>query len=440
MLTQLKLALRILKRRRFFTFISLFGVSFTIMALVVIAAMADAAVGANAPLGNRDRLVFATLALTQVMVPDTSYLVDSAEVDGRMVYDTTEQIGEQQRGSSTGGVSHWLYDKYMRGLAGVATSSHAAPGVTFDAYLDGRKVTFAGTATDADFWRIFDYEFLAGGPFNAEQVAGGAQVTVLSAAAAREYFGVADASVVGRTLPLGDDDFRVVGVVATPMTNFFGLEADVFLPNTSLGVDLAEPSIRGSGGVIFLAEAASEREGIKAELRRVSAAIEPLPDEDDNRFSVEGLTFLEETAHGYAYASEDRERSFRLLAPLVGILLALLLALPALNLVNVNLSRVYERAPEIAVRKSFGATDADIARQFVVETLVVTVIGALLGVALAVGAIALVNAEGYLGDIRLGFTPTVALVSAGLVLLLTLLTGVFPALRFARTPIATSLR
>ena len=41
MLTQIKLALRVLKRRKFFTFISLFGISFTILALVIVAAMGE---------------------------------------------------------------------------------------------------------------------------------------------------------------------------------------------------------------------------------------------------------------------------------------------------------------------------------------------------------------------------------------------------------------
>jgi putative ABC transport system permease protein len=66
-------------------------------------------------------------------------------------------------------------------------------------------------------------------------------------------------------------------------------------------------------------------------------------------------------------------------------LLAMLafMGLPAINLVNVNLSRIYERSSEIGVRKAFGASGRDLVVQFVVENVFLSALGGLLALAAA---------------------------------------------------------
>ena len=62
----------------------------------------------------------------------------------------------------------------------------------------------------------------------------------------------------------------------------------------------------------------------------------------------------------------------------------LFMLLPTLNLVNINLSRILERSSEIGVRKAFGASSRTLVGQFVVENLVLTLIGAAVGLVLSV--------------------------------------------------------
>lgn len=118
----------------------------------------------------------------------------------------------------------------------------------------------------------------------------------------------------------------------------------------------------------------------------------------------------------------------------------MLIILPALNLMNINVSRVYERASEIAVRKSFGASDGDILKQFLVETLVITIIGGILGTLLAIALVWLINSQRWLGNFTLKFTGEVILYSLILIAVFGLITGMLPAWRMAQTRIATSLR
>jgi len=435
MLTQLTLALRVLRRRKFFTFISLFGISFTIMALVIVAAIGEAALGDSSPMGNRDNMVVAAHYRAEQILPDTSYAIDSSMIDGRMVYDSTMQIGENTAQDN--------YDNMLRGLDGAQLQSYSAPTADFNTYLDGRKVELAANYTDAEYFQVFNFEWIAGAPYNSTQVQAGEQLVVMSDDAAIDYFGKADASLIGEDLPIGEKNYRIAGLLQRPNTQFAGVASDIFMPITTAGPGyIGSVEYRGGGLGIFIAPTPKGLDRIKASLAEVAAGLEPLPDDPDkNRFHIEGLTVAEEIAASY-YGDPgiNRDRTYSKFFGPLWVLISMLVLLPALNLANVNLSRVFERAPEIAVRKSFGATDGDILRQFLFETLVITVIGGVLGVLLSLAVITISNQEEWIRGVRMAFTPEVALYTLLIILFFGLLTGLAPALRLARTRIATSLR
>ncbi len=445
MKTQLLLALRILLRRRFFTFISLFGISFTIMALVLVAAFGDAAVGDNAPFSKRDRLVFVNHLTSVQMMPDTSYLVDStAQADGSMRYDSTAQIGERSISDSYSRISVDLYNERLVDLPGAVTQSFTAPGLSFDTYLDGRKVNFTGNYADAAFYRVLDFQFTAGGPFTEADVKGAALKVVITEHAAEEYFGKHDASLIGQPLEIADKRFTICGIVADPRQNFNGLGAEVTMPYTTAPGEFFEDGYQGNGMAIFEVATPQQRRPVADEIGRIAASLPPMPNSSYNRFSIEGITFFEAFAdqlvgQGHAFGDTQRESLVKLGIPILTLLLLLIL-LPALNLMNLNVGRVYERAAEIGVRKSFGATDGDILRQFLIETLLITLLGGLIGVLLALGLIAWINGEDWFGGLKLHFTGEVALTSLLVIVAFGLLTGLLPAWRMAKTRIATSLR
>ena len=441
MLTQLTLALRILRRRTFFTFISLFGIGFTIMALVVVAAMGEAGLGDNPPLSDRDRLVYASGFASLAVVPDTSYIVDSAVVDGVTTYDSTLQVGEEQQADRTSGVGYYLFDRYLREVDGAERVTYASPSASFDAYLDGRKVMLSANYTDAAYWEVFDYEFVAGAPYTREDVAAGAPRIVVSDAAARDYFGEASERLVGEPLIIGDDRFVIAGIVAQPAQGLKGLASDVFLPYTRAKGVFFDVDYHGGGLVVFRTPTSGGRERVTSALAEIAKSLPSLPaDPDKNRFRLEGLTYAEEYANFYYGTEYERAESFARFFGPVAVLLLMFVLLPALNLANVNVSRVYERAAEIGVRKSFGATDRDILRQFLVETLVVTLIGGVIGVALALGVLYAIDHFRWIDGFRPRFTPEVAAWAVVLTLVFGLLSGLLPALRMAQTRIATSLR
>ena len=75
--------------------------------------------------------------------------------------------------------------------------------------------------------------------------------------------------------------------------------------------------------------------------------------------------------------------------------------LPTINLVNINLSRVLDRASEIGVRRAFGASSRTLVGQFLIENLVLTLIGAAVGLALAAVVLRIFNVSGLIAHAQL---------------------------------------
>src|SRR5215204_5724091 len=106
----LVLAVKVLMRRKFFTFISLFGISFTLLVLTVVAALFDHAFGPGAEEPRQDRTLYAEVAV---------------------------MYGPHGAWSGSGGFK--LFDRYARNLPGVERLSLYENRRTVQTYIDGRK-------------------------------------------------------------------------------------------------------------------------------------------------------------------------------------------------------------------------------------------------------------------------------------------------------------
>ena len=123
---------------------------------------------------------------------------------------------------------------------------------------------------------------------------------------------------------------------------------------------------------------------------------------------------------------------------LIGALM--FMALPAINLVNLNVSRIMERASEIGVRKAFGASSRTLVVQFVVENLALTVIGGLIGFLLAGVVLRAINQSGLIPYAALALNARIFLWGLALAIAFGLLSGVYPAWRMSRVHPVVALK
>ena len=438
----LSLAFKVLRRRPFYTFISLFGISFTLMILMLITSMGDALLGANAPVSDLDRLVYNPMLERYTAFNDTTYTVDTIVMDnGDVRLDSTMNVEPNgSTNNSTGWMSYHFLENNMSNLEDVEVYTILSNGSNISGYLDGRKVSLSVYYTDADYWQVFDFQFMHGQPYGRDAVEQGSRVAVLTERAAMNYFGTVAADVIGRNMILGDQTYRVAGIVERPLKDDQTIMGDVFLPLTVMDSrTLSATTVYGAFQVVYKATSPAKRASIKRQIDFLAENFEMPPGSD-----YENIRFFPGTATemfaGTILGERDYEKAqLMLFLPLL-VMVLLFLALPLINLINLNVSRVYERRAEIAVRKAFGADSRDILYQFIFENLVITFIGGAVGMLLAVGVIRYVNANDLLGIARLSFSPVIFGYFLLVILLFGLLSGLLPAYRMSRTNIGPALR
>lgn len=414
LLSYLKIAWKVLMRRKFFTAINLFGVSFTLMILLVIMALFDHVLGPNQPEKRIDRMVFMN-TIRQTMQHGLGWMNMPASI-------------------------HFV-DRYVRPMKtpekiGIMTSPTNATAFTKKGLLP-LDVRY----TDGGFWQIMDFEFLGGRAFTVAEVAQAQPVCVINEATARDYFGTTD--VVGRTLELDLHRYRVAGVVRNVSAAHVMSYSDVWVPYTLDPGLLRDHKIEGQYIIVLLAPSVAAVPAVREEYKQMMRRVE-IPNPKDVKAVYSFVDPILETFTRGLFAdgnSLDKDESnvgtFYLILTVLGLLFMLL---PALNLVNLNVTRILERSGEIGVRKAFGATGQNLVGQFLVENVVLVLVGGLLGLALATGALALLNEAQILAYAH--FTLSWRVFGWGLLLTLLfgMMSGVYPAWKMSRLNPVAALR
>lgn len=440
------LAIKVLGRRKFFTFISLFGISFTLMILMLITAFFETELGGAKPLTKQDQMVFLDYVETYTQLQDTIPEVDSMMMDGVMRYDTTGfRYEDSAKSMSRGPASFAFWDTYMRDIPFTKNHTFYKPRQTFDIFINSNKLTFPSTHTDGQFWNIYDFNFLAGEPYGPQQVKNQEQVIVISRKACNEYFGNDDKNfdaIIGKEIVLDNKHFKVVGIVDHVNSSMSHLKSYVYIPFTNLPAQQLEARGDGFSGpfsATFLAEDASKVDRVKEEMIK-KATIIPLPNPDVfDTLGYYPATFAERYAWIFM-PFEDPTKSYRYFIGVVIFLLSLFFLLPTLNLINLNISRIMERSSEIGVRKAFGANPGNILFQFVFENVILTLIGGLIGFVLALLLLNTINGSNFLDGTMLSFNYKVFIYSILICLFFGVLSGFIPAFRMSRVHIVNALK
>lgn len=434
-----KLALKVLGRNKFFTSISLFGISFTLLVLMVITAFYDAEFGKNPPMSEKDKFVIVDRIKQDLVLPDTTWIIDSAMMDGKMAYDSTLEVGENTLSSSISSPGYNFLDEYLRDPEGVSGSTFFSPNHEFNVFLDNRKLAVAAIYADEDYWEVFDFEFHSGSAFTSGHLRDASPVAIMTVELAKSYFGTEE-DVIGQEIAVGNTTYRVIGLVEKAGTASDLVAADVFLPITTMeDHELEGDGFMGAGSAVYVADDSGEIPLIKSELQsRVSAITMPNP-EEYNRMEITPVNFAEMYASSMFY-SEDPADGLRQMRLVFGLLILFFVLLPTLNLINLNLSRIMERESEIGVRKAFGAHSGTILYQFVFENVIITLIGGLIGMLLAMIVLYLINDSQILPETVLVFNLRVFVYSILICLVFGIISGLLPAWKVSRLQIADVLK
>jgi putative ABC transport system permease protein len=328
-----------------------------------------------------------------------------------------------------GGAGFRLLDEYLRDIPGVERMSIATYPNAAWSYLDGARVRSYLKRTDGEFWRIMRFAFVEGAPYTDEDLAAHRMVAVINESTRSKFFG--GRSAVGRTIEVGGQRFQIVGVVRdVPILRLVPF-ADIWVPYTTDRSDAYRREIVGDMMGLFLARSTADLPGIREEVRSRVARIQP-DDKAFDRVVAHAETLFDTAARVLTGGNAEAEQPGTRLTLGLTVLALLFMVLPAVNLVNLNVSRIMERASEIGVRKSFGASSAVLVGQFLVENVALTLVGGALGFVVSAWLLWLVNGSGLILYADLHMNHRIFLAGLAFAVFFGTLSGVYPAWRMSR--------
>ncbi len=237
-----------------------------------------------------------------------------------------------------------------------------------------------GKLTDTGFFRLYQFHFIEGAPFTQDDFDNGRNNVVITEELRDQIFGHGQKGV-GQTLTLDHHTYRICGVVETPSALTEKCVADLWMP-CSVEDPLRDRGVHGMEMPIRLAFSvpADKRDAFLQELKDIETRYNATHKDEPIIIADHLQSHYEQVWHDIGYVFNVWDVSlFWYVAPAI----LMLLLVPALNLSGMVASRMERRLPEMAIRKAFGAKRRTLLSEVIMENLVLTIIGGIVGLCLA---------------------------------------------------------
>lgn len=407
----LRQAIELLKQNKFISTISITGTALAIM-MVMVLIVVDQVKNANiAPESNRSEVLYVGKSKLTGKIHNSTH-------SGIMNFEQVELIKNKVKSASKISFSDGSMMDYLE-------RTSRPKGSKVRTILDTR-------ATDANFWDIFSFNFIAGKPFDQADFGSGLKKTVINESTARKLYGKSD--VVGEQIIINTDEYTITGVVKDVSKVFKNAYAQAWIPYTSVTnyQDILNFEAVLLTDKMKIKDVEQEVRGIEQEYNLVN--------EEFNLELFGPYNHRDSQVNVWRFEENKRIATRRII-----FLFSILLLIPAINLSGLSLSRVRRRMEEIGIRKSFGAKRHTILIQILYENFITSLLGGIIGLILSLIIVSLMK-EWLLKATDASAIPLDALISLPILFsvmiasfLLNILSSGIPAWRAANTNIVDSL-
>jgi putative ABC transport system permease protein len=350
-----------------------------------------------------------------------------------------EATNEKQTAISRIPLGYRVIDKYLKPMPGVELVAAVTGTEPTAVIMNGVSTEVTMRHADAEYWRVMDFKVTAGRVPGQDDVAQGRMVAVLARSMAVKLFG--EPSPLGRQLETGGQTFTVIGVVEDAL--HLNAYADMWVPLTTYPNTTYRHQMTGRFFALLLARSPDDLPSIRAEVQRISERMDFAGDPEFTKGQIWADSKIDMFARSLTSGKEIDPVSGNVVvgnglggASLVlggvTILMLLFMLLPALNLVNLNVGRIMERSTEIGVRKAFGASNAQLAVQLVLENVLLCMAGGAIALVLAAGVLWWLEAAGPIPHLKVGINFAVFAWGLVITIVFGVLSGVVPALKMSR--------
>ena len=309
----------------------------------------------------------------------------------------------------------------VTGIAGVAPYSTISSNVIAQA----KNYTTLITGTTNDFFTVGNWELGSGRKFQQAELKSGKASCILGTTVKNNLFG--NENPEGKRIRIKQFTCEVIGVLKSKGQSTWGTDQDdtVVMP-----LKTVHRRLLGSLDIARIAVKVEDSNKITNAQRKITELLREsrrLPDNMENDFRVLDMRQIIKTLTG----------TTKVLTMLLGAVAAVSLLVGGIGIMNIMLVSVTERTKEIGIRLAIGALEKHVLMQFLIEAVVLSSIGGVLGLILATGlSVAGANLMGvpFLFDLRINILAFLFAASIGI------LFGFVPASRAARLNPIDALR
>jgi len=282
--------------------------------------------------------------------------------------------------------------------------------------------------TTPDYLVARSWSVVSGAGFTNSDVRSATRVALIGKTAAQNLFG--DEDPVGRTIRIRQSPFVVLGVLGAKGQGMDGRDQDdtIIIPLTTAQRQVFGSQFPGTVRMVMVQTTTQEimpvvDMAITELLRQRHRTREGM----DSDFSLRNLTAVADSA----------AESTRVMSLLLGAIASISLLVGGIGIMNIMLVSVTERTREIGIRLAIGAREQDILLQFLLEAIIISVVGCCIGVLVGIGGALLVNA---LNDTAVIISWMSVMIAFGVAAATGVFFGFYPAKKAARLDPIESLR
>ena len=276
---------------------------------------------------------------------------------------------------------------------------------------------------DARAWPV-----VSGSAFTASDVRSATRVALIGQTTAQNLFG--DEDPVGKTMRIRQSPFVVLGVLSLKGQGMDGRDQDdsIIIPITTAQRNVFGTQFPGSVRMVMVQTTTQE---VMPEAEQAMTALlrqrHRIREGQDSDFSLRNLTAVADSA----------AESTRVMSLLLGAIASVSLLVGGIGIMNIMLVSVTERTREIGIRMAIGARERDILLQFLLEAIIISVVGCFIGLLLGIGGALLTHT---LTGTMVIISGSSVLVAFGVAATVGIFFGYYPARKAARLDPIEALR
>ena len=301
-------------------------------------------------------------------------------------------------------------------LDGVKAVSPMTNG-TYVVIYQNKNWTTSVSGVNADYLDVNNWTMKSGRFLSNKNIQNRERVAVVGKTVAKNLFG--DEDPVGAEIRVKNIPFRVIGVLNSKGSGAMGNDQDdmVIIPYTT-----AMERVEGIDYLRMLYVVAKDENGIdrlQSDIENLLRVRHGIKDTNLDDFNIQNMNSIMETM----------EETTGTLTLFLGAVAAISLVVGGIGIMNIMLVSVTERTREIGIRKALGATYFVIVTQFLIEAVVISLMGGFIGIALGIGASKLISLASGMSTVI--SVPTIVL-SFAFSMAIGLVFGIYPARKAAK--------